>query len=262
MAQTLVWSGVALAAVMLATWALSVRLHDVSIVDVVWGIGFVIVAAIAFATGDGDHGRRALMLVLTAIWGLRLAASIGRRKLRHRGEDPRYTEMRDRHGSRFVRVSLFTVFLFQGLLIWVVSQAQQGASAQEGGLGVLDWIGVAIWAFGFAFEAIGDEQLARFKRDRANNGTVMDRGLWRYSRHPNYFGEACVWFGFGLIALASGAWWGLIGPLVMTLLLTKVSGKDHLERSLGTRPGYADYIERTSGFVPLPPRRAAGEAGP
>jgi len=259
MAQTLLISGIALALFMLATWALSLRLGDVSIVDVAWGIGFVIVAAIAFATGDGDAGRRTLMLVLTTAWGLRLAASIGRRKLRHRGEDPRYTEMRDRHGPRFVVVSLFTVFLFQGLLVWIVSQAQQGASAQDGGLGLLDWVGVAVWAFGFAFEAVGDEQLARFKRDSGNRGAIMDRGLWRYSRHPNYFGEACVWFGFGLIALAAGAWWGLIGPLVMTLLLTKVSGKDHLERSMRTRPGYAEYVERTSGFVPLPPRRR--EAG-
>ncbi|HZO35752.1 MAG TPA: DUF1295 domain-containing protein [Solirubrobacteraceae bacterium] len=261
MAETLITTAVALTVFMLATWTLSVRLRDVSIVDVAWGLGFVIVAVIAFATGDGDHGRRTLMLALTAIWGLRLAASIGRRKLRHSGEDPRYTVMRDRHGRGFVLVSLFTVFLFQGLLVWVVSQAQQGASAQDGPLNALDWAGMAVWTIGLAFEAIGDEQLARFKGDPANRGTVMDRGLWRYSRHPNYFGEACLWFGFGLIAVAAGAWWGLIGPLVMTLLLTKVSGKDHLERSLRKRPGYAGYVRRTSGFVPLPPRRRASEAG-
>jgi steroid 5-alpha reductase family enzyme len=256
MARTMECSAIALLVLMTGAWLLSLRLRDVSIVDVAWGLGFVVVAVVAAATGHGDGGRRVVVTVLTVVWGLRLALYIGRRKLRHPGEDPRYTRMRDRHGARFGLVSLGTVFLFQGLLVWVVSQVQQGVSAQGGGLGVLDWIGVAVWAVGLGFEAVGDAQMARFKADPAHRGTVMDRGLWRLTRHPNYFGDFCVWWGLGLVALSAGAWWGLAGPLVMTLLLTKVSGKDHLERSLRGRPGYAEYVERTSGFLPWPPRSA------
>jgi steroid 5-alpha reductase family enzyme len=235
-------------------WLLSLRLRDVSIVDVVWGLGFVLVAWIAFAFGDGDAGRRALLAVLTTIWGLRLAAHIGRRKLRHPGEDARYAAWRDKHGARFGRVSLVSVFGLQAVLVWVVSLPLQAAAVQSGGLGVLDWIGVALWAVGLGFEAVGDAQLARFKAGPANRGTVMDRGLWRYTRHPNYFGDFTVWWGLYLIAAAAGAWWTLPAPLVMSLLLTRVSGKDHLERHMSARPGYADYVRRTSGFVPRPRR--------
>jgi steroid 5-alpha reductase family enzyme len=149
---------------------------------------------------------------------------------------------------------LFAVFALQAALQWVIALPLMGAATSDAGLRVLDVLAVALWAVGLAFEAIGDAQLARFKADPANRGTVMDRGLWRYTRHPNYFGDACVWWGLYLLALSAGAWWTLPGPLVMTLLLTRVSGKDHLERSMAERPGYAAYIGRTSGFVPLPPR--------
>jgi steroid 5-alpha reductase family enzyme len=144
-------------------------------------------------------------------------------------------------------VSLVTVFGLQGVLVWVVSLPLQAATADHG----VVWLGVAVWGLGVAFEATGDAQLSRFKADPANRGRVMDRGLWRYTRHPNYFGDFLVWWGLYLVA---GAWWAIPGPLVMTLLLTRVSGKDHLERHMGRRPGYADYVARTSGFVPLPPR--------
>jgi steroid 5-alpha reductase family enzyme len=233
---TLALSAGALLALVLAAWALSVRLRDVSIVDVVWGLGFVCVAWVAFATGDGDSGRRALLAMLVTVWGLRLAGYIGWRKLRHPGEDPRYGAWRERHGDRFWLVSLVTVFLFQGLLVWIVSLPVQAAANADGGLGVLDALGVALWAVGLFFEAVGDAQMARFKADTRNRGTVMDRGLWRYTRHPNYFGDFCVWWGIALIALSAGAWWTLVGPAVMTLLLTRVSGKDHLERSLSAPP--------------------------
>jgi steroid 5-alpha reductase family enzyme len=253
---TLALCGGAVLALLLLTWLLSVALRDVSIVDVAWGLGFVVVAWVAFAVGDGDDARRTLLAVLVSVWGLRLAGYLGLRKLRHRGEDPRYGAWRERWGDRFWLVSLFTVFLLQAVLLWIVSLPVQAASAQDGGLGVLDWIGVALWAIGAFFEAVGDAQMARFKGDAANRGTVMDRGLWRYTRHPNYFGDFCVWWGIGLIALSSGAWWSLIGPVVITVLLTRVSGKDHLERAMAQRPGYAEYVERTSGFVPRPPRAA------
>jgi steroid 5-alpha reductase family enzyme len=244
-------------ALLVATWLLSVALRDVSIVDVAWGLGFVVVAWVAFAAGDGDAARRWLLAVLVTVWGLRLAVYIGRRKLRHPGEDPRYGEWRKKWGSRFWLVSLGNVFLLQAALVWVVSLPVQAAGERHGGLGVLDWAGVALWAVGLFFEAVGDAQMARFKAGRAARAAgpaVMDRGLWRYTRHPNYFGDFCVWWGIGLIALSAGAWWSLIGPAVVTLLLTRVSGKDHLERSMSSRPGYAEYVQRTTGFVPRAPR--------
>ena len=247
----------ALLALMLVTWGLSLILRDVSIVDVAWGVAFVVVAWTGFALGDGDRARRGLVAALVTLWGLRLAGYIARRKLSERREDPRYAAWRERHGARFPLVSLVSVFLLQGALALVVSLPLQGAATHDGGLAALDFAGVAVWAAGVFFEAVGDAQLARFKADPANKGTVMERGLWRYTRHPNYFGDFLVWWGLYLIALSAGAWWTLPGPLVMTLLLTRVSGKDHLERSLSRRPGYADYVRRTSGFVPLPPRGAS-----
>ncbi|HEX7301166.1 MAG TPA: DUF1295 domain-containing protein [Solirubrobacteraceae bacterium] len=255
MVTTMAVSAAALLVLMLATWALSLPLRDVSIVDVAWGVGFVVVAWIAFATGDGDSARRALMAVLTTAWGLRLAGYITWRKLRERREDPRYAELRDRHGERFRLVSLGMIFLLQGGLVWVISLPIQAASAQSDPLGPLDVVGVAFWAIGVFFETVGDAQLARFKADPAHRGRVMDRGLWRYTRHPNYFGDFMVWWGLYLIALSTGAaWWTVVSPLVMSVLLLRVSGKDRLERGMSSRPGYAEYVRRTSGFVPLPPR--------
>jgi steroid 5-alpha reductase family enzyme len=243
-----------IAALMLAAWLVSLRLRDVSIVDVVWGLGFVLAAWAAFATTEGSGARPWLSAVLTTLWGLRLAGYIGARKLRHPGEDPRYAAWREKRPETFWIVSLVTVFGLQGVLIWVVSLPVMAAVASDGPLGALDVIGVALWCAGVFFEAVGDAQMARFKADPAHRGTVMDRGLWRYTRHPNYFGDFCVWWGLFAIALSAGAWWAIVSPLVMSLLLTRVSGKDHLERTLGERPGYADYVERTSGFVPLRPR--------
>jgi steroid 5-alpha reductase family enzyme len=254
MTTTMLASAGAVLALMLVTWGLSLALRDVSIVDAAWGLAFVAVAWVAFALGDGDRARRALLALLVSLWGLRLAGYIVRRKRRDRREDPRYGAWRERYGDRFWIVSLFNVFLLQGALVWVVSLPLQGASAGAGGLGWLDWAGVALWAVGVFFEAVGDAQLARFKADPANRGKVMDRGLWRYTRHPNYFGDFMVWWGLYAIALSAGAWWTVVGPLVMSTLLTRVSGKDHLERTLSKRPGYAEYVRRTSGFVPLPPR--------
>ena len=254
---TLALSAGAVFALLTATWLVSLKLRDVSIVDVAWGLGFVVIASVAFVTGDGDDGRRTLLAVLVTVWGLRLAGYIGRRKLHHSGEDPRYGEWRKRWGDHFWIVSLGNVFLLQAVLVWIVSLPVQGASARDASLGWLDAVGVALWAVGLFFEGVGDAQMARFKADPENRGTVMDRGLWRLTRHPNYFGDFCVWWGIGLIALSSGAWWSLIGPAVVTLLLTRVSGKDHLERSMSQRPGYAEYIARTSGFFPRPPREKA-----
>jgi steroid 5-alpha reductase family enzyme len=257
---TLGTSAAADVGLMVAAWALSIVLRDVSIVDSVWGLAFVTIGWVAFALGDGDDARRVLVTVLVTVWGLRLAAYIARRKLRHPGEDPRYGAWRARHGDRFVLVSLVTVFLFQAILSWIVSLPVQAAANDDDALGALDALGVALWAIGLFFEGVGDAQMARFKADPRHRDAqprpIMDRGLWRYTRHPNYFGDFCVWWGFGLLALAAGAWWALLGPVVITVLLTRVSGKDHLERAMAGRPGYAEYVRRTSGFVPLPRRRA------
>jgi steroid 5-alpha reductase family enzyme len=244
--MTLWLSALALLVLMVAGWGASLRLRDVSIVDVMWGPAFVVVAWIGFAVEGG--GRRALLAALVTVWGVRLGAHLLARKLRERREDPRYGAWRERHGNRFALVSLFNVFLLQGALVWVVSLPVQAAGDSP-----VIWLGVGVWAVGVVFEAVGDRQLAAFKADPASRGRIMDRGLWRYTRHPNYFGDFLVWWG---LYLAAGAWWTVIGPLVMTALLTRVSGKDHLERTLRRRPGYADYVRRTSGFVPLPPRSA------
>ncbi len=240
----------------LALWAASLALKDVSIVDPAWGPAFVLVALAGLLAGDGDEGRRRLLLALTAAWGLRLGIHLTRRKLGELGhEDKRYAEMRAKR-SNFTIYSLGVVFGLQLVLVLLVSLPLQVAAEQGDGL---DWLvvpGVALWAVGLFFEAVGDFQLDRFKADPGSKGKVMDQGLWRFTRHPNYFGDFAVWWGLYLVALsASGAWWTIVGPLVMSFLLIKGSGAGLLEKTIGDRrPGYAEYVERTSGFFPLPPR--------
>ena len=239
-------------------WGVSLAVRDSSIVDIFWGSGFVVIAWLGFAAGDDGGARSWLLALMVTAWGLRLSAYLARRNL-GKGEDHRYREMRRRHGDSWPLRSLFVVFWLQGALMWVVSLPVQAAMADPAtaGLGPLDWIGVAVWAVGLGFEAAGDWQLARFKADPANRGRVMDRGLWRYTRHPNYFGDFCVWWGIWLVALAAGtAWWTVVGPLLMSFLLIRVSGVAMLERSIGKRrEGYEDYAGRTSAFFPRPPRR-------
>lgn len=244
-----------------ALWLLGLVRRDVSIVDVWWGPGFAVLAAVAFALAATPGARGALLVGLTSLWGLRLGLHLLWRN-HGRGEDPRYARMRRHHGARFPWVSLATVFGLQGLLQWFVSLPLQVAMLAPGGapLGGLDALGVALFATGFGFEAVGDLQLARFRADPANQGRVLDRGLWRYTRHPNYFGDCLVWWGLFAIALATPAGWLTIAsPLAMTWLLLRVSGVALLERSLvRTRPAYRDYIESTSAFLPRPPRRSRG----
>jgi steroid 5-alpha reductase family enzyme len=247
------------AAAVLAVWLVSLVLRNASIADIFWGPGFVLIAATAFAAGEGgDPARRALVLALTAAWGLRLGGYLLWRNSGH-GEDPRYQAMRRHYGSRFPLVSLATVFLFQGALMWFVSLPVQVAMVSPAPVGALDAIGTLLFAIGLGFESVGDLQLARFKADPANAGRVMDRGLWRYTRHPNYFGDSLAWWGLFAIALATPAGvFTVLSPVLMTFLLLRVSGIALLERSIGKRrPDYADYQARTSAFVPLPPRRAS-----
>jgi steroid 5-alpha reductase family enzyme len=246
----------AVATVMLLTWVASLVRRDASLVDRVWGLGFVVVAIAVRVAVDGCPGRQWLLVGMTALWGVRLSAYLTWRNWGH-GEDFRYQTMRRRHGARFALVSLGTVFGMQAVLMWVVAlPVTLGQVRHEPGLGVLAGVGVALWAVGLTFETVGDAQLARFKADPANAGYVMDRGLWRYTRHPNYFGDACVWWGIALVAAEStlGAI-GIIGAVVMTVLLRRVSGVTLLEQSMHKRrPGYVDYVTRTSPFLPRPPR--------
>jgi len=247
------------AACMFGLWLASLALRNASIVDVFWGAGFALIGAATFAlTDDGSSPRRALITALVCLWGLRLAIYLGWRNAGH-GEDPRYVAMRRHWGPRFPLVSLGTVFLLQGVLMWIVSLPVQLAQLEPGGpLGALDVLGVLLFALGFFFESVGDWQLARFKADPANAGQVMDRGLWRYTRHPNYFGDFCVWWGLYAIALATPYGpYAIAGPVVMSFLLMRVSGVPMLERRIGKRrPGYAEYAKRTSTFFPRPPRSA------
>ena len=257
LALVLLSCGGVVLALMLVSWVISVVLKDASIVDIVWGFGFVVVAWVAFATGDGYEGRKLLITALATIWGLRLSIHLFNRN-HGKGEDYRYQAMRRYWGRRFPLISLVTVFALQGLLMFVVSLPLQVAqlSGTPDSFTIMDFIGAAVWLVGFGFESIGDLQLARFKADPANAGKVMDQGLWRYTRHPNYFGDAVLWWGIFLVAAARPAnLLVVISPIVMTVLLTRVSGVPLLEKSMTRRrAGYADYIARTSSFFPRPPK--------
>jgi steroid 5-alpha reductase family enzyme len=256
MLSTLVTTAILIAVAMVALWALGLALADVSIVDVFWGLGFVMVAHWVRATATGYPPRAWLVTALVTAWGVRLGGYLLWRNWGG-GEDYRYQAMRRHYGARFWLVSLVVVFGLQGVLMWVISLPVQlaVASTTPAALGPFDALGTLLVLVGLGFESVGDWQLARFKGDPANRGRVMDRGLWRYTRHPNYFGDAVVWWGLYAFALATGHPLTIVGPLVMTYLLTRLSGVPLLEKKLAkTRPGYADYIARTSSFIPWPPQ--------
>ncbi len=247
-------TAVAIVALMVVVWIISVARTDVSLVDIAWGFGFVVVAWVAFWVVGEAGPRRWLLVVLTSIWGLRLSIYLAWRNLGS-GEDFRYQVMRRKSPDTFWWKSLFTVFGLQAILMWMVSLPVQMGPIPDPGLGLLDWLGAAAWVVGIVFEATGDWQLARFKADPANKGKVMDQGLWRYTRHPNYFGDFMVWWGLYLIALSAGQWWTVVGPIVMSVLLMRVSGVGLLEKTITKRrPGYEEYMERTNAFFPGPPR--------
>lgn len=235
-------------------WLLSIAKRDVSIVDSLWSILFVL-AAITYYLILPDTGPRGLpLLILVGLWALRLSVYITWRNWGE-AEDRRYQAIRANNEPHFELKSLYIVFLLQALTAWVISVPLLAAMTSAKAINIVDYIGVALWVLGILFEAGGDLQLARFKADPANRGRVLDRGLWRYTRHPNYFGNACIWWGLGLIAAATGAWWALLSPLLMTFLLLKVSGVSLLERDIGERrPAYAGYAARTSAFFPWPPK--------
>lgn len=243
-------------------WLASLLRHDLSLVDRYWSV-MIGGAGLVHALQLGATPRGVLMLTLTGAWALRLALYISWRNWGH-GEDARYTRLRERNGPRFALTSLVWVFWLQALLAWLVSAPLLVGVASSRPLQMLDLLGALLAAGGVLIEAVADAQMARFRADPAQRGQVMDRGLWGWSRHPNYFGEACTWWGLGLMALSGAGWsgaWSLLSPLLMTLLLLKVSGVVLLEQSLvERRPAYRDYIARTSAFVPWPPRRPVAHA--
>ncbi|MGA7966876.1 MAG: DUF1295 domain-containing protein [Gammaproteobacteria bacterium] len=240
---------------MFAVWLASLARNDSSLVDRVWGFGFVLLGWFYFMATPSPN---LLPPVLASVWGLRLSAHLTRRNWGH-GEDRRYADMREKHRRHYALFSLFAVYLVQAVLLWIIAfpllAGTCGTVSGSGGT-TLVIVGATIWLVGFLFETVGDHQLARFRRDPANRGKVLDTGLWRYTRHPNYFGDMVVWWGLYLLAAAAGGWWTIFAPILMTLFLVRVSGVTLLEKNLNeSRPGYRDYVRRTSALIPLPPRR-------
>jgi steroid 5-alpha reductase family enzyme len=232
------------------TWALSLPRRNVAIVDSLWPLMFVLLAG-TYAIGVAQSGPRAVLaMILVCTWAGRLCLYITVRNWGH-GEDRRYQAIRARNQPHFAFKSLYLIFLLQAALAWVISLPLLGAILNPSPLRALDFAGGCLWVLGFIFEAGGDWQLARFKADPANHGLVMDRGFWALTRHPNYFGDFCVWWGFYLLAISAGAWWSIPGPLLMSLLLMRVSGVSLLEKDIGERrPKYAEYVRNTSAFFP------------
>lgn len=250
-------SALAVVVVLAVTFTVAQRQGRHSLIDVTWGVGFALIAVVsaALGTAHGDVLRGWLLAVLTAVWGLRLAWHLGQRS-RGAGEDPRYERLLAGPPARRAWRAVGLVYLPQGALMLLISMPIQVAAYTSGPVGWLAVLGTGLWIWGFTFESVADAQLARFKAEPANRGQIMDRGLWSWTRHPNYFGDACVWWGLFLIAAES--WPGVVtvfAPMVMTYLLTRGSGKRLLEQRMRDRPGWDDYVRRTSGFVPMPPRR-------
>lgn len=244
---------IAIMAMMTVLWIASIPLKNVSIVDIFWGLGFVLSGWFYFFQSGGSGPRKILLVVLLTIWGLRLSFHLAWRNI-GKGEDFRYRQFRMKYGGhRYWWISFFQTFLLQGVLMWLISAPLLGAqwSHDQPPLAILDILGIFFWTIGIIFEAGGDFQLARFTSDPANKGKVLSSGLWRYTRHPNYFGDACVWWGYGLISAGAGSYIPALGSLLMTVLIVWVSGVILLERTLGEKkPGYREYAERTSPFIP------------
>jgi len=239
-------------------WLISIPIKNVSIVDIFWGFGFVIVNSIYFYLSEGSYLRSTLLFFLVTVWGLRLTIYLAYRNI-GKGEDFRYQEFRKYYGEkRYWWFSFFQVFLLQGLLIMIVSLPLFGVNFYTGtnNLNWLDYVALMIWIIGFIFEAFGDLQLAIFRSNPDNKGKVLNKGLWKYTRHPNYFGDAMVWWSYGLFCLASGSYWPILGSILMTFLIVKVSGVSLLEKSLSnTKPQYRDYIAKTNSFFPWFPKK-------
>jgi steroid 5-alpha reductase family enzyme len=258
-------ASVAIGALMAATLGLSLRRRNWSIIDTFWGLGFVAVAVVSYflSDGHGDPGRRLVALLVPVIWGLRLAGHIHWRN-RGKPEDPRYTALLRRRTGALIPFVVKTIFWAQGRVMWVVAVPISVAMFERVPINAITWIGVALALIGLFFELVGDLQLARFRSVPQNAGKLMDKGLWSWTRHPNYFGDLCVMFAFWLIAC--GSWIGVLtvgAPVLMTRMLLTRTGKAMLDRRLArTRgPAYAEYARLTSGLLPRPPRKVPAVSG-
>jgi steroid 5-alpha reductase family enzyme len=249
----------AIVALMAVTMAISLRVNNWTVIDTTWGLGFVVIAVVSYlvSIGHGNEPRRLIALIVPVVWGVRLGGYIHWRN-RGKPEDPRYTSLLKRRTGRLVPHVIRMIFWPQGWVMWVVAIPISVAMFESAPVNVVTWIGVALAAVGVFFEAGGDAQLARFKANPANDGKVMDRGLWSWTRHPNYFGDICVMFAFWLISC--GSWIGvatIFAPILMARLLIARTGKPLVERRMARNrgPAYADYVARTSGIIPRPPRK-------
>jgi len=237
-------------------WVWSVIITNVSIVDIFWGLGFVVVNTFYFLSTDNPSERHLIVLILVGIWGIRLAGYLAWRNI-GKGEDYRYQEFRKTFGpKRYWWFSYFQTFLLQGGLILIISLPLFAVNTSSKSLNIIDYIAIIVWIIGFAFEAGGDLQLAQFKSNPDNKGKVLNTGFWKYTRHPNYFGDATIWVAYALFCIASGSYWQVIGTVIMILLLIKVSGVALLEKTLKTsKPEYKTYIEKTNAFFPWFPKK-------
>ena len=239
-------------------WIWSVFIKNVSIVDIFWGLGFVVVNTFYVFMSGELNARKIVILTLVCIWGFRLAIYLAIRNI-GKGEDFRYQEFRQNYGpKRYWWFSYFQTFLLQGILIMIISLPLLGINYNNsnGNLQILDYLGISIWIIGFTFETVGDFQLSNFKRDPKNKGKILHTGLWKYTRHPNYFGDSAVWWAYGIFSIAAGSYWQAIGAVIMTLLILKISGVSLLEKTLKeTKPLYKEYIQKTSSFFPWFPKK-------
>jgi steroid 5-alpha reductase family enzyme len=256
---TLGVTAVALLVLQGLTFAVALTIKKNSVVDTAWGIGIALAGLTAFLASL-DHGqaeRRSLLLVASVLWGLRLAAYVGWRN-HGKPEDPRYQDMLAKATGNKNLYALRKIYLLQAAILWLATVPVQAGMGERAPAGPLAIVGAVLFAVGFFFESVGDWQLFRFKADPAHQGQIMDRGLWHYTRHPNYFGDFCMWW--GLFAISYGSWQelpALVAPLLMTFILTRGTGASMTDRRMtASGPGYVDYVERTSGFIPLPPKRA------
>jgi len=239
-------------------WVISIILKNVSIVDLFWGIGFIVEGSIYYLKTDGLEIRKLILISLVAVWGFRLSIYLAWRNI-GKGEDYRYQNFRKEYGEhRYWWISFFQTFLLQGILMWLISAPLLGAQYYKSGdsLTLADYFAILVWLIGIIFESGGDIQLARFKSDPSNKGKVLNKGFWHYTRHPNYFGDATVWCAYALFCISAGSYLPVLGSVLMVALIIKVSGVALLEKNLKiTKPEYKDYVEKTSAFIPWFPKK-------
>lgn len=241
-------------------WLLTLKPRNVTLVDSMWALFFLLACLINVIYLPPISTRAWLILTLVGVWSVRLSGYLHWRN-HGKPEDARYQAIRARNQPNFEYKSLYLVFLLQAILAWIISLPLQATlQSTSPDLTWLDGLGIGLWLVGMGFQVVGDLQLARFKSKSGNEGKVLDTGVWRYTRHPNYFGESCIWWGYYCIGLAAGAWWSVVSPIFMTFLLVKVTGVKLLEADIAARrPAYADYIKRTSAFIPLKPKSGSSK---